>query len=294
MTFKVLIYGGRGWIGKQIVDLLHKMQNVETIVSETRVTSYSDVMKDLLEYNPTHVISTIGRTSGYIDGELVGNIDYLEYPTKLKENINDNLFSPLMIALATKDLGIHFTYLGTGCIFEYNEDNVLYKFDENDEPNFFGSSYSITKGYTDKIMKTCCNVLNARIRMPITYNPHTKDFITKIGKFEKVCSVPNSMTVLDDLLPILIDMTLNNVKGTINLANPGVISHNDILEMYKEYCDKEHTWTTITHQELVQLLKADRSNNHLDTKRLETLYPKVPNIMDSVKRIFQYRSIDFS
>ena len=44
------------------------------------------------------------------------------------------------------------------------------------------------------------------------------------------------MTVLPELLPKVIDMMKNNLTGTLNLTNPGLISHNEILEMFKEYC----------------------------------------------------------
>ena len=45
------------------------------------------------------------------------------------------------------------------------------------------------------------------------------------------------MTVLPTLLPIMLDMALNGETGTYNLSNPGLISHNEILEMYKEIID---------------------------------------------------------
>jgi nucleoside-diphosphate-sugar epimerase len=284
MSIKVLLYGARGWIGRQIVKLLEMDNNI--VVSDTRITCYDDVMKDLIQHQPTHVISTVGRTSGVINNQLIPNIDYLEYPGKLRENINDNLYVPILIALATQSLNIHFTYLGTGCIYEYISKNSDYHFKEDDLPNFFGSSYSTTKGYTDQIMKNFPHVLNARIRMPITYECHPKDFITKISGFKRIHSIPNSMTVLDDLLPVLIDLTLKNFTGTINLVNPGVIDHNEILEMYQKYVNNEHTWENV---DKLDYLKSKRSNNHLDTSLLESLYPLVPDIKTSVRRILESR-----
>ena len=50
------------------------------------------------------------------------------------------------------------------------------------------------------------SVLNLRIRMPITDSVNTRNFITKITTYEKVCSVPNSMTVLPELLPYVLKM----------------------------------------------------------------------------------------
>ena len=45
------------------------------------------------------------------------------------------------------------------------------------------------------------------------------------------------MSVLDDLLPISIDMMKENMEGTYNFTNPGAISHNEILEMYRDIVD---------------------------------------------------------
>jgi len=67
---------------------------------------------------------------------------------------------------------IHFTYLGTGCIFKYDDEHPFgleeNGFTEESMPNFFGSSYSTLKGFTDRLMKFFKDsVLNLRIRMPI-------------------------------------------------------------------------------------------------------------------------------
>ena len=107
-------------------------------------------------------------------------IDYLEQPNKLVENIADNLYGPVSLAILCTRYGIHLTYLGTGCIFEYDDTHPMDStnsadqlgFTESDRPNFFGSSYSVVKGYTDRFMKLYeSSVLNLRIRMPITKLP---------------------------------------------------------------------------------------------------------------------------
>ncbi len=91
------------------------------------------------------------------------------------------------------------------------------------------------------------------------------------------------MSVLDDLLPFMIDMMETKTTGTINLTNPGVISHNEILEMYKNIVDPSFIWKNFSIEEQKKILAADRSNNHLDTALLESLYPNVPGIRESVK-----------
>ncbi len=76
--------------------------------------------------------------------------------------------------------------MGTGCIFDYDQAHPFGQVDtgfvEKDLPNFFGSSYSTVKGYTDRLMHALYDktTLNVRIRMPITDEINARNFITKI------------------------------------------------------------------------------------------------------------------
>jgi hypothetical protein len=141
------------------------------------------------------------------------------------------------------------------------------------------------------------NILNVRIRMPITDEVNERNFITKITNYKKICSIPNSMTVLNYLLPIMIDMSLKYNVGTINLTNPGLISHNEILEMYRDIVDPEFKWENFTIEEQNQILLSQRSNNLLNTSKLEKMYPNVLNIKEAVRNILlemknNFKSLD--
>ena len=277
---KLLLFGYKGWIGTQIFDLLKSISENEVITTDIRVDNYDEIDKFIFENKPDRIISVIGRTYG----DKINSIDYLEKKGNLKININDNLYSPLNLALISKKHNIHLTYMGTGCIFNgYNKEYL-----ENDDPDFYGSSYSIVKGFTDKIMKKFDNVLNVRIRMPITNDINcNRNFINKIINYKKICSMNNSMTVLPDLLPLLIDMIIKKEIGTINLVNPGYISHNEILELYKEIKNPDFTWENMTIEEQNQLLLSERSNNILNTEKLQNLYPDVKDIKSSIKDLLK-------
>jgi 3,5-epimerase/4-reductase len=276
---KLLLFGYKGWIGTHIFELLKTISDNEVITTDIRVDNYDEIDKFIFENKPDRIISVIGRTYG----DNINSIDYLEKKGNLKININDNLYSPLNLALISQKYNIHLTYMGTGCIFNgYNKEYL-----ENDEPDFFGSSYSIVKGFTDKIMKKFDNVLNVRIRMPITNNINcNRNFINKIINYKKICSMNNSITVLPDLLPLLIDMIIKKEIGTINLVNPGYISHNEILELYKEFKNPDFSWDNMTIEEQNQLLLSERSNNILNTEKLQKLYPDVKDIKTSIKDLF--------
>jgi dTDP-glucose 4,6-dehydratase len=290
---KVLVYGAKGWIGQQFCEIL-TLNSVEYFIGESRADDFQYLEKEIKNIQPTHVISFIGRTHGIIDKKVYTTIDYLEQDGKLYENVRDNIYSPTLLAFICTKLNIHYTYLGTGCIFKFDETHLCEEkngFTEESIPNFFGSSYSIVKGFTDKMMKLYQDsVLNLRIRMPITGEENPRNFITKIVNYDKICSVPNSMTVLPELLPKVLDMMSNGITGTLNLTNPGLISHNEILEMYREIVDPTFIWKNFSQEEQRKILSADRSNNYLDTNILEHLYPDVLNIKESVRNcLIEYK-----
>lgn len=286
---KVLLYGANGWIGGQFADLM-TANEIEFVSGKARVDNDTSLLEEIKFVQPTHVVSFIGRTHGKIGEKVYTTIDYLEQEGKLVENMRDNLYGPLLLSELCRQNHIHFTYLGTGCIFKFDEEHPFgleeHGFTEDSLPNFFGSSYSIVKGYTDRLMKFYENdVLNLRIRMPITGEQNGRNFITKITTYDRVCSIPNSMTVLPELLPCVLDMMKNKTVGTINLTNPGLISHNEILDMFQDLVDPDFTYKNFSQEEQRAILAADRSNNFLETTRLETLYPHVKNIKDSVREM---------
>ncbi len=284
----VVVYGAQGWIGGQFVQVL-KDHNITFTPGAARADNVADLHAELASTRPTHVVSFIGRTHGSVGDKTFTTIDYLEQEGKLTDNVRDNLFSPVALAIACKNHNIHYTYLGTGCIFKFDDDHPFGKeengFAEDALPNFFGSSYSVVKGFTDQLMHMLeDNVLNLRIRMPIVGNANPRNFITKIVNYERVCSVPNSMSVLDELLPYIVQLMQKGTTGTLNFTNPGLISHNEILEMYKEIVDPTFTWKNFSLEEQRAILAADRSNNYMDTHKLEELFPEIEPIKKAVRR----------
>jgi len=289
---KILIYGSKGWIGGLFIKFLNEQgSDIEYVEGKSRVDNVIELEYELSSVNPTHVISFIGRTHGTleIDGttKQINTIDYLEYPGKLVENIRDNLYCPMILAHTCKSMNIHYTYLGTGCIFNSDtfSDNPE-SFSESSLPNYYGSGYSIVKGFTDRLMNNySSSTLNLRIRMPISSEWNDRNFITKIVKYDHICSIPNSMTILDDFFPVFLDLMRLKKTGTYNCTNPGLISHNEILKIYRDIIDPNFVWKNFSLDEQSAILKSSRSNNLLDTSLIEKEYPDILKIKQSIVNV---------
>ncbi|KAL7526554.1 hypothetical protein ACHAWF_001822, partial [Thalassiosira exigua] len=259
---KALIYGGKtGWIGGKMAALLEE-GGVKVVLAESRIENRADVAKELDAVKPSHVFMAAGITGR-------PNIDWCE--DHKPETIRTNVIGTLNLADLCNDRNIHCTIYATGCIFKYDDAHPLGSgvgFTEEDAPNFDESFYSQTKGYMEPMLKCYPNCMILRVRMPISDDLIHRNFITKIVKYERVVNIPNSMTVLYEMLPASLAMAKEGLTGVYNFCNPGVISHNECLDLYTKYIDPTYTYKNFTLEEQSKVLKAGRSNNELDSTKL--------------------------
>jgi dTDP-4-dehydrorhamnose reductase len=276
-----LVFGGKtGWIGQKIVALLRQEQH-QVFEAKSRLEQREAVTQEIEQVKPDCVINAAGITG-------MPNVDWCE--DHKQETIRANLIGALNLADITYLQGIHMINLGTGCIYEYDEEHPMYSdkgFTEEDEPNFHGSFYSHTKCMLDNLLKCYPNVLNLRLRMPISSDLHPRSFVTKITRYQKVVNIPNSMSILDDLLPLIPKMAERRLIGTYNFVNPGVISHNEILDLYTQYVNSTFRYVNFSIEEQNKILKAKRSNNYLDATKLQKEFPELKNIKESIVGVFK-------
>lgn len=281
-SYNFLIYGKTGWIGG-LLGQLCTQQNIPFTYGSGRLESRPTLIHDIETVKPTHVFNAAGVTGR-------PNVDWCE--THKVETIRTNVVGTLTLADVCREKGLVLVNYATGCIFEYDEGHQLGSgvgFTEEDSANFVGSFYSKTKAMVEELLKNYENVCTLRVRMPISSDlSNPRNFITKISRYEKVVNIPNSMTILDELLPISIEMAKRNLTGIYNFTNPGCVSHNEVLELYREYIDSTFTWKNFNLEEQAKVIVAPRSNNELDTTKLKSEFPELLSIKESlVKYVFE-------
>ncbi|KMT12173.1 hypothetical protein BVRB_5g101210 [Beta vulgaris subsp. vulgaris] len=277
-----LIYGKTGWIGG-LLGKLCESQGIKYTYGSGRLENRASLESDVAAAQPTHVFNAAGVTGR-------PNVDWCE--SHKVETIRANVVGTLTLADVCRENAIVLINYATGCIFEYDDNHPIESgvgFKEEDTPNFIGSFYSKTKAMVEDLLNNYDNVCTLRVRMPISSDlSNPRNFITKIARYEKVVNIPNSMTILDELLPISIEMAKRNLTGIYNFTNPGVVSHNEILEMYREYIDPKFTWKNFTLEEQAKVIVAPRSNNELETTKLKQEFPELLPIKESlIKYVFE-------
>ena len=294
---RYLVFGLNGWIGSEFAKF-NSRQSVhdrfELVESCTRIDNPRQLMNELKlhQFAIDGVLCFIGRTycTTQSDTSSTPTTNSLEHRACLVDNVRDNLYAPVVLATHCAKLGLSLVYVGTGCI--YDSTNIDTKaFTENDVPNFFGSSYSAVKNFTDRIMQSLDEtVLNVRIRMCVSADGSSRDLVSKLLRFQYVTDVSNSVSVLPTLFPALSYLIRHKIKGTINLCNDGVISHREILELYKRIVDPSLVIRTFSLEEEYQKTGISKCNNQLGIDKLKSIYPgEIPSAHAAVSSVLHLR-----
>lgn len=280
----VLVFGGNGWVGPQFGQVL-KERGMSVSYAKSRLENTADVWREITESQASFVVNAAGITGR-------PNIDWCE--SHVDETVRINLEGAVTLARICNRLDVHLTNFATGCIYTYdnfvreplpehnpqcNKEHELIAygtrpFTENDPPNFFGSTYSRVKAIAEGVQKTMgSNVLLLRLRMPLNRDlRHPRNLVNKLLNYHTVITTRNSVSSLDDLLPIAAHMLQDKLAGIYNFTNAGHVSPSDILTLYKQHIDPSHTWRDVTASQLMELktILAPRSNCYLSNQKMTT------------------------
>ncbi len=206
---KILLYGGTGFVGSEIVDAF---KDIYTIVSPTHtevdITDVHQLKENILQTKPDLIIYATGLAS----------VDRCEEDPKLASLLNTK--APGVIASEAAILHIPVYYLSTDAVFRGNRKNSPYK--EEDSPDPF-SVYGKTKVAGEEVILKHSD-RNAVIRIICPFNFYydkKTDFarkaVNKLSKNENFTGIvdqiinPLYMPYLTDALLKLVDTEASGV-----------------------------------------------------------------------------------
>jgi len=277
----VYIFGSGGYFGSHFTEYF-KSKGWDVITDRVDVRNFEDVKNALISKKPDVVLNCAGRTG-------VPNVDWCE--SHKEETMTVNVQGALNVICAASELNIYAVHVSSGCIYE--GDNNGKGFTEEDTPNFYGSFYSRTKIYSEQALKEF-NPLQLRVRIPIEGKSCSKNVINKLLNYDKIISVENSFTIIEDFLPSSYALIEQKVQGVFNMTNEGSMDHEFLMNNYTEIVDNNKKFEVMSLDDLNQITCAARSNCVLNTGKQKEYNILMPNIKQRIPEIMKMYAEDIA
>jgi dTDP-4-dehydrorhamnose reductase len=230
---KILVVG-RGWTGTKVA---HELRRRGCTVD----TTPHHLAEKLVRFHD-HVVNCAGVTGA-------PNVDACE--RNPEHTMLANAIFPILLQRECEKYGVRFSHFSSGCIYAGQVDSV------DAPPNFFGSTYSVSKGLSDSYLKSRAQVF--RIRMPFTGTNEPKNLLTKIRRYAAEAKVyeggANSLSDHDEAVRVACDLVVDGApNGAFNLVNDGAVTMHELVARMGLDCG----W--FTDHEFAQATVAARSN----------------------------------
>jgi dTDP-4-dehydrorhamnose reductase len=270
MEQKTIVFGN-GFLGTRISEELgYKLVGRD----EVDLSDFSSLKKYIDSEKPDVIINAVVKLGK-------PNADWCENNHGV--TLESNVLVPSNFARICEEKSIYLVNMSSGCI--YNGDNNGKGFLESDKPNYYGVSFHLTtKILGEKILEGFPGLI-VRLKMPIDVKPHPRNLITKLAGYSSVIDEQNSMTTVPHLIKTMEKLINKRAIGTYNVFHPGTISATEIMNMYKEIVDPNHSFKTIPLDELKTV--ARRSNSYLNTDKLRAEGIFLPEIHDAVRECLE-------
>lgn len=259
----VLILGS-GYVGGYLSNKLP----YNIFLESSKTLNYHD-QKDLYKYLLNNNIHVVINCSGFTGRP---NVD--EGELKKEECWRLNVLSPLKVNKTCNLLNVNYIHISSGCIYTGYDKEFI----EEDAPNFGlydqSSFYSKSK-HAFEIHSRELNNKIIRIRMPITPDKSSRNFLTKILNYDNLISFVNSKTYIPDLcnfIQNLIDKECSYWKGQdiYNVVNSNPLSTEEITKIMTKHGFKNPNWKFVDVSSLNIL--APRSNCVLNGEKANKIY----------------------
>ncbi|OGJ60231.1 hypothetical protein A2635_05710 [Candidatus Peribacteria bacterium RIFCSPHIGHO2_01_FULL_51_9] len=253
---KILIVGN-GWVGNMMKEYLHAEMSAQRLeeLTEALISKY-DV-----------IINTAGKT----------NIDWCE--RNKSEALAINAVSAADLARVCGKLRKKYVFMSSACIFEsIDEDDWK---DEYSTPNP-ACFYALTKVVAEHLVQEAApDALIIRIRLPISQVPHPRNTLTKLLAYPTLHTNQETVTVVEDMLPVLKKLIEKGERGVFHLVNGDTISP---LEMRTALAIAGE-FTGIRKEDMDAALQKAGRAKRVSTLVRSTRVPPLPSILSRMPEI---------
>ena len=278
----ILILGGSGYIG-QAYQKFFNDNRIQYLSLKRTDVDYTNpaILTEALRANKTEFLI---NAAGYTGKP---NVDACEI--NKSECLNGNASLPGQIAQACAAAGVPWGHVSSGCIYTGSRPDGS-GFTETDPPNFTFrqnncSFYSGTKALGEEVLIGVHNVYIWRLRIPFDYRDNSRNYLTKLMRYQRLLDATNSISQLQEFVAASWACWEKHVPfGIYNITNPGQITTREVvghiiksgllLKNYQFFDNESEFMNTAA--------KTPRSNCVLDSSKLSTVGIKMTEVNEAI------------
>lgn len=278
----ILILGGSGYIG----------QAYQKFFNDNRIQYLSLKRTDVDYTNPAILTEALRATKTEFLINAAGytgkpNVDACEI--NKSECLNGNASLPGQIAHACAAAGVPWGHVSSGCIYTGSRPDGS-GFTETDPPNFTFrqnncSFYSGTKALGEEVLIGAHNVYIWRLRIPFDYRDNSRNYLTKLMRYQRLLDATNSISQLQEFVAASWACWEKHVPfGIYNITNPGQITTREVVGhiIKSGLLLKNYQFFDNESEFMNAAAKTPRSNCVLDSSKLSTVGIKMTEVNEAI------------
>ncbi|VVM06921.1 3,5-epimerase/4-reductase [Methylacidimicrobium cyclopophantes] len=291
---KIVLFGGSGYVGSafQRYFLRRGIPYVAPSHREVNLLEPASVARFLDEVKPKFLINAAGYTGR-------PNVDACE--DHKSECLLGNAVLPGILARLCSDRGLPWGHVSSGCLYTgdrgIGSKGERLGFREEDPPNFCfrtnnGSFYSGTKALGEEILSDAASCYLWRLRIPFNEVDSSKNYLSKLLRYERLLDARNSLSQLDDFVRAAVECWERRAPfGIYNVVNPGSVTTRQVIDLLgrspfgRRLIEKGKRFTFFAgEEEFRKVARAPRSNCVLDSSKLQSVGIHLEEVHDAVER----------
>ena len=278
----IILFGSNGYVGSEFKKQLDELKLPVFHWPNAKTTTFADLEKWYDEAGYP-LIGAVINAAGYTGKP---NVDACEL--NKEDTIHGNIVWPQILTDWCMLNDIPLAHISSGCIYEGERVDGT-PFTEEDVPNFsFAqnncSFYSGTKVIGEQVVKKWEKHYIWRLRIPFEEFDNSRNYISKILKYEKLLQAKNSISNKQEFVSACIQTILDKVPyGIYNVVNTGYITTDLLIEKLKKTIAKDKIFTVINEEELYKnYCKTPRSNCVMSNRKLLETGIKMKSVDESI------------
>ncbi len=295
---RIVLFGGTGYVGSAFQRYLRGREIPYAAPSrgEVGLLHSESIARFLDEVKPTFLINAAGYTGR-------PNVDACE--DHKTECLLGNAVLPGVLARVCAARGLPWGHVSSGCLYTGDRgsgpEGERLGFREEDPPNFCfrtdnGSFYSGTKALGEEILADAGSCYLWRLRIPFNEVDSSKNYLTKLLRYERLLDARNSLSQLDDFARAAFACWERRVPfGIYNVVNPGSVTTREVIEILERSPFGQRLIATGKRfaffpgeEAFRKVTRAPRSNCVLDSTKLQRVGIHLEEVHDAVDRAWHH------